>query len=351
MISEKVYVSEFLGEVADREIVWLITGVAGFIGSNLAEFLLIHNQKVVGVDNFSTGTQNNLDELSLSIGHKKMSNFTFIEGDLTDLEFCNDIVNGVDVILHQGALGSVPRSIADPIKSHNNNVNSFLNLIESARLNKVNSFVFASSSSVYGDHPALPKIEATIGRPLSPYASTKLFNEIQAEVYWKNYAFRSIGLRYFNVFGRRQSIHGPYAAVIPKWLDSMLNGNNITIYGDGSTSRDFCYIDNVVQANILAAIKLLNKELEFDIFNVAFEDRTSLLKLAKLIQSCMSKRYIQINTTIEFSEFRKGDVKHSHASIEKAKNLLGYCPQYSIEKGLELTVDWYIDYQLRQNEK
>lgn len=319
---------------------WLITGVAGFIGSNLLEELLNLNQIVVGLDNFSTGFQSNLDEVKASVTKQQWSNFNFIEGDICDFETCIAAVKGTNYILHQAALGSVPRSIENPLATNNSNITGFLNILQAAKNENVDSFTYAASSSTYGDHPALPKVEENIGNPLSPYAVTKYVNELYAGVYAKVYDFKTIGLRYFNVFGRRQNPNGAYAAVIPKWIGSALNSEEIIINGDGETSRDFCYIDNVVQMNLLAATT--NSENKDNIYNVAVGDRTSLNQLyiyiTKYLETITNKRY----PSPSYKNFRAGDVRHSQADINKAKSLLGYTPKFNIQSGIELTIQWYI---------
>src|SRR5690606_3902443 len=257
--------------------VWLVTGCAGFIGSNLLETLLLMGQKVVGLDNFSTGHHYNLDEVQKTVSAQQWSNFTFIEGDICNLDTCRQATQGVDHVLHQAALGSVPRSLQDPITTNSVNIGGFLNMLVAARDAEVQSFVYAASSSTYGDHEELPKIEDRIGRPLSPYAVTKYVNELYADVFQRAYGFGSVGLRYFNVFGKRQDPNGAYAAVIPKWIAAMIRGEDVVVNGDGETSRDFCFIDNVVQANILAS--LAQPDGVNQVYNVAVNARTSLHEL------------------------------------------------------------------------
>lgn len=308
---------------------WLVTGVAGFIGSNLLETLLGLGQTVVGLDNFSTGHQHNLDAVEKIVGKDNWSRFTFINGDIRDYETCVSAVKNIDYVLHQAALGSVPRSIADPLNTNASNITGFLNMLNAAKEEGVTSFIYAASSSTYGDHPDLPKVEEKIGNPLSPYAVTKLVNELYADVFYRTYGFKSVGLRYFNVFGPRQDPEGAYAAVIPKWVSAVKSGNTVYINGDGETSRDFCYIDNVVQINILAATcDTLEKN---EVFNVAVGGQTSLKQLIELIKENLRQNSF---TDIVYRDFRTGDVRHSKASIEKAKSQLGYDPQYDMRSGL-----------------
>lgn len=323
------------------EYTWLITGVAGFIGSNLLETLLKLNQKVIGLDNFSTGFQNNLDEVKLLVSSKQWSRFEFIEGDIRDLNTCRHAIKNVDFVLHEAALGSVPRSISDPIATNDSNINGFLNMLVAARDEKVKSFTYAASSSTYGDHPALPKIEENIGNPLSPYAVTKYVNELYAEVFSRTYQFHSVGLRYFNVFGKRQNPDGAYAAVIPKWTNFMLQNEDIRINGDGETSRDFCYINNVVQINILSA--LAPECAKNNIYNVALGDRTSLNNLFEIIRNSLLEYDIHYTKKPIYQEFRAGDVKHSQADISKARINLGYQPSHNIYQGIREMMPWYVD--------
>lgn len=321
---------------------WLVTGVAGFIGSNLLEKLLLLNQKVVGLDNFATGHQHNLDEVETEVSEEQFSRFTFIEGDIRDLETCKGAVKGVDYVLHQAALGSVPRSINDPITSNDVNISGFLNILVSAKEENVESFTYAASSSTYGDHPALPKTEENIGNPLSPYAVTKYVNELYADVFSRTYAFNTIGLRYFNVFGKRQDPNGAYAAVIPKWTAAILSKEEVFVNGDGETSRDFCFIENVVQMNILAATA--NEESKNNVFNVAVGDRTTLNILYDSIQSALNKCDVESNSKPTYRDFRAGDVRHSQADISKAEQLLGYKPQFKIQQGIDKAMPWYIEF-------
>lgn len=322
--------------------VWLVTGAAGFIGSNLTETLLLEGQTVVGLDNFATGSQVNLDDVRLTVGPEGWQRFRFIEGDITDLSACQQAVQGVDYVLHQAALGSVPRSIGDPINSNRTNVDGFLNMLVSCKDAGVQRFVYAGSSSTYGDHPALPKVESQIGNPLSPYAVTKYVNELYGNVFAQVYDYNSIGLRYFNVFGKRQNPNGPYAAVIPKWVSNLLERKQCTINGDGSTSRDFCYIKNVVQANILAATTDNPSALN-EIYNVAYGAQTTLLQLYELIKINLSENVTGVQELeLNYLPFRKGDVRHSLADTSKARRLLGYEPTHSVEEGLKEALDWYV---------
>ena len=320
---------------------WLITGVAGFIGSNLLEILLKLDQKVVGLDNFATGHQHNLDEVQASVTTEQWSNFDFIEGDIREFADCQKACNGVDHVLHQAALGSVPRSIADPITTNDTNISGFLNMLTAARDAHVSSFTYAASSSTYGDHPALPKLEENIGKPLSPYAVTKYVNELYADVFARSYGFKAIGLRYFNVFGQRQDPNGAYAAVIPKWTASMIAGDDVFINGDGETSRDFCFIGNTVQANILAATA--PEEAKNQVYNVAVGDRTTLNDLYAAIQVALLENSINYAKPAVYREFRAGDVRHSQASIAKIQQALGYAPEYPIAEGIQLAMRWYVN--------
>jgi len=325
---------------------WLITGVAGFIGSNLLEKLLILNQKVIGLDNFETGYQHNIDQAiedaNKVAGKDQSSLFNFIKGDIRELENCQKACEGVDYVLHQAALGSVPRSIEDPIRTNKANIDGFLNMLVAAKDAKVKRFVYAASSSTYGDHPDLPKVEDKIGNPLSPYAVTKLVNELYAQVFAKTYNFNTIGLRYFNIFGKRQDPNGAYAAVIPKWVNSIINKEDVFINGDGETSRDFCYIDNTIQINLLAATTT-NEESTNQVYNVALNDRTTLNQLYKMIEERLIDRIDGLNKKEPiYRDFRAGDVRHSQADISKARLLLGYQPNHKIISGLDEAMDWYI---------
>ena len=318
---------------------WLVTGVAGFIGSNLLETLLTLNQKVIGIDNFSTGHRKNLTEVESKVSHKIWRNFEMFNGDITDYKMCCETIVNIDYILHQAALGSVPRSLHDPISSNLSNVNGFLNVLAAAKQSEVRNFVYAASSSTYGDHPALPKCEDIIGRPLSPYAVTKYVNELYADTFMRCYGFRSIGLRYFNVFGRRQDPNGAYAAVIPKWISAMSDDKTIEIYGDGETSRDFCFVDNAVQANLLAAVSEVRKA---EVINIAVGQSTSLNHLFNYLKEELCLNQIIYEKTPKYLNFRQGDVRHSLASIEKAQVILGYEPTFDVRRGLTKTVEWYL---------
>ncbi len=325
---------------------WLVTGVAGFIGSNLLEKLLILNQKVVGFDNFETGYQHNIEQAISDAesvtGNNLSGNFTLIEGDIRDATACKQACNGVDYVLHQAALGSVPRSIEDPARTNSANIDGFLNMLVAAKDAKVKRFVYAASSSTYGDHPDLPKVEDKIGNPLSPYAVTKLVNELYASVFEKTYGFKAIGLRYFNIFGKRQDPEGAYAAVIPKWVKSILEGEDVFINGDGKTSRDFCYIDNTVQMNLLAATAE-NDEATNQVYNVALNDQTDLNQLYEMIEERLIERTEGLDKKSPiYRDFRAGDVRHSRADISKAKSLLGYEPSHKISQGLDESMDWYV---------
>lgn len=342
---------ELQEHLKSNQYIWLITGVAGFIGSNLLEKLLVLNQKVIGLDNFDTGFQHNIDQAiedaakSLQADNCQLdtANFTFIEGNIRKFEGCKQACNGVDYVLHQAALGSVPRSIEDPIRTNMANIDGFLNMLVAAKDAKVKRFVYAASSSTYGDHPDLPKVEDKIGNPLSPYAVTKVVNELYASVFAKTYGFKAIGLRYFNIFGKRQDPNGAYAAVIPKWVDSILKKGEIFINGDGETSRDFCYIDNTVQMNLLAAMTD-NAEATDQVYNVALNDRTSLNQLYQMIEERLIERTDGlIKKEPVHRDFRAGDVRHSLADITKAQQLLGYQPSHKIAKGLDEAMDWYVE--------
>ncbi|MCH8532324.1 MAG: Vi polysaccharide biosynthesis UDP-N-acetylglucosaminuronic acid C-4 epimerase TviC [Saccharospirillum sp.] len=319
---------------------WLITGVAGFIGSNLLETLLKLNQQVVGLDNFATGHQHNLDEVHTLVSEEQWQRFRFMEADIRDLAACKTACEGVDYVLHQAALGSVPRSLENPIATNESNITGFLNMLVAARDAKVRSFTYAASSSTYGDHPDLPKQEDTIGNPLSPYAVTKYVNELYAQVFARSYGFNTIGLRYFNVFGQRQDPNGAYAAVIPKWAAAMIQGETVYINGDGETSRDFCFIENAVQANLLAATA--KDEAKNQVYNVAVGDRTSLNQLFELIRNALATEGVSYSQAPNYRDFRAGDVRHSQAAINKAHTLLGYHPQYSVQLGINKAMPWYV---------
>ena len=320
---------------------WLVTGVAGFIGSNLLETLLRLDQRVIGLDNFATGHQRNLDEVQQLVSPAQWARFRFVEGDIRRLEACQTACSGVDHVLHQAALGSVPRSLDDPITSNATNIDGFLNMLVAARDAKVSSFTYAASSSTYGDHPGLPKVEDTIGKPLSPYAVTKYVNELYADVFALSYGFTTIGLRYFNVFGRRQDPAGAYAAVVPKWAAAMIRGEDVFINGDGETSRDFCYIDNAVQANLLAAMAE-SEQARNQVYNVAVGGRTSLNDLFHALRNAMEANGICYAKQPVYRDFRAGDVRHSQADIGKAQTLLGYEPPFDIAAGVTTAVPWYV---------
>ena len=320
---------------------WLVTGVAGFIGSNLLEHLLTLNQTVVGLDNFATGHQHNLDEVKALVSPEQWQRFSFIEGDIRTLKDCQQACEGVDYVLHQAALGSVPRSINDPITTDGTNIGGFLNMLVAARDAGVASFTYAASSSTYGDHPALPKVEENIGKPLSPYAVTKYVNELYADVFAKTYGFSAIGLRYFNVFGKRQDPNGAYAAVIPKWAAAMIHGDDVFINGDGETSRDFCFIENAVQANLLAATA--GQSAKNEVYNVAVGDRTTLNDLFNALQSALAESGRPYAKSPVYRDFRAGDVRHSQADVSKAESKLGYEPEYRIKAGIAKAMPWYIE--------
>lgn len=326
---------------------WLITGVAGFIGSNLLEHLLRLDQRVIGLDNFSTGKQCNLDEVSRLVTDDQWQRFTFVEGDIRSLPTCHAVCRGVDFVLHEAALGSVPRSIADPIASNESNVIGFLNMLVAARDTGVKRVVYAASSSTYGDHPGLPKVEDTIGRPLSPYAVTKYVNELYADVFARTYGMETIGLRYFNVFGPRQDPDGAYAAVIPKWIAAMIKGEAVSINGTGETSRDFCFVENVVQMNLLAATCEDSAAIN-QIYNTAVNARTSLNELFAKLHGRLLPHYPHLQDYAPvYRDFRAGDVLHSQADISKAARLLGYGPTHTIDEGLDAALSWYIKQGMR----
>lgn len=322
---------------------WLITGVAGFIGSNLLETLLKLDQRVIGLDNFATGHRRNLEEVQSLVTAEQWQRFHFIEGDIRNLSVCETACKGVDYVLHQAALGSVPRSIADPITTNDTNISGFLNMLVAARNSEVKSFTYAASSSTYGDHPGLPKVEDIIGKPLSPYAVTKYVNELYADVFAKTYDFNTIGLRYFNVFGKRQDPNGAYAAVIPKWTAAMINNEDVFINGDGETSRDFCFIENTVQANLLAATSEDRAALN-QVYNVAVGGRTNLNQLFAAIRQSLANNGVNYAKAPVYREFRTGDVRHSQADINKAERLLGYAPSFDIQTGIDQAMPWYISF-------
>lgn len=331
---------ELVKRLTNSRATWVVTGAAGFIGSNIVETLLSLGQRVVGLDNFSTGYWANLEEATSDAGGIESSDFRFYEGDIRDRPTCDKVVKGADYVLHQAALGSVPRSIADPLMSHDVNTTGFLNMLDACRRAGVRRFVYAASSSTYGDEPVLPKVEHRIGNPLSPYAVTKLVDELYAGVYARSYGYKSIGLRYFNVFGARQDPNGAYAAVIPRWISAMINDADVRINGDGQTSRDFCYVHNAVQANLRAALApdaALNQ-----VYNVAVGDRTTLNDLFDLIRDGLSKHQIHYASAKAYDDFRVGDVRHSQADISKAKELLSYAPTHRLAEGLNDALPWYI---------
>jgi len=336
---------QLLNELPTSPKTWLVTGVAGFIGSNLLETLLMLEQRVVGLDNFATGHQRNLDEVQTLVSPEQWDRFNFIKGDIRNLEDCQKACNGVDYVLHQAALGSVPRSLNDPVKTNSTNINGFLNLLVAARDAQVKSFTYAASSSTYGDHPGLPKVEETIGKPLSPYAVTKYVNELYADVFARFYGFNTIGLRYFNVFGKRQDPDGAYAAVIPKWTAAMIKGEDMFINGDGETSRDFCFIENTVQANLLAATTD-NTDARNQVYNVAVSGRTTLNTLFNELKSALAANGVEYDKAPVYRDFRAGDVRHSQADISKIQRLLGYAPGYEIKAGISKAMPWYTQFQI-----
>ncbi len=331
---------ELLEELPQNPKTWLITGVAGFIGSNLLEHLLALDQQVVGLDNFATGHQYNLDEVQRVVTSEQWARFTFQKGDIRKPIDCERACEDVDYVLHQAALGSVPRSIKDPVTTNAANITGFLNMLVAARDAKVKGFTYAASSSTYGDHPALPKVEENIGKPLSPYAVTKYVNELYADVFAKTYGFNVIGLRYFNVFGKRQDPHGAYAAVIPKWISAMIQTDDVFINGDGESSRDFCFVENVVQANLLSATSAENNKNE--VYNVAMGDRTTLNNLYATLKSALAENGKFYNKPPVYRGFRAGDVRHSQADITKAVEKLGYAPEYRMVEGIAKVMPWYI---------
>ena len=333
----------------DTRYTWVITGVAGFIGSNLLEVLLKHNQAVVGLDNFSTGHQHNLDQVKECVSPVQWSRFRMVAGDIRNLKDCQDACADVDYVLHQAALGSVPRSLEDPLLTNENNINGFLNMLVASRDAGVKRFVYAASSSTYGDHPGLPKVEDAIGNPLSPYAVTKYVNELYADVFSRSYDFKTIGLRYFNIFGQRQDPDGAYAAVVPKWVASLLDNQPVYINGDGETSRDFCYIDNAVQANLLAATTE-NEDALNQVYNVAVGERTTLNQLFEMIKSLLAEDRPELaGVSAVYRDFRAGDVRHSLADISKSQELLGYFPTHRIAEGMEEAMGWYMQNIGRKN--
>jgi UDP-N-acetylglucosamine 4-epimerase len=337
-------------QLSSKQYKWLITGVGGFIGSNILETLLKNNQIVVGIDNFETGFLHNLIEVQNNVLPSQWKNFQFHEEDITNFSEICSLFKDIDFVLHQAALGSVPRSIKNPLKTNDTNISGFLNVIQSSTENAVKGFIFAASSSTYGDHLDLPKKEEVIGNPLSPYAITKYANELYAEIFTKHYNIKTVGLRYFNVFGKRQDPNGAYAAVIPKWIGSMINDEEIFINGDGSTTRDFCYIDNVVQANILSALNISNLPNEHNIFNIAFGESNSLLTLFNTIKQILDAYGTDYNLDPIHRDFRDGDIKDSLADITKANSLLHYEPRFNLQLGLEETVKWFVNHTNNLND-
>lgn len=327
---------------------WLITGCAGFVGSNLLESLLTLDQVVVGVDNFATGYQSNLDEVKALVGAPKWARFELIVGDIRDLGTCRQAVQGVDHVLHQAALGSVPRSIENPVTTNDVNLSGFLNMLVAVQEAGIPSFVYASSSAVYGDHPDLPKTEGRIGNPLSPYAVTKYGNELYAGAFARCYSFNSTGLRYFNVFGRRQDPNGAYAAVIPRWIARLIRDEQVTINGDGMTSRDFCFVDNAVQANLLAAMSTGKPKSR--VYNVAVGDVTTLNQLHGYLVAVLAEHDVTVSCEPVYGDFRQGDVAHSQADISKAVRELGYAPAYRVNAGLKAAMPWYLNRFSRRKE-
>lgn len=320
---------------------WLVTGAAGFIGSNLVESLLAAGQTVVGLDNFATGHRSNLDEVRAAVGEPAWARFRLVEADVRDAGACRDACADADIVLHQAALGSVPRSLAEPVASFEANVAGFLHLLEAARAAGVRRVVYASSSSVYGDHPALPKHEAQIGRPLSPYAATKYADELFADTWSRSYGLACTGLRYFNVFGPRQDPDGAYAAVIPRWVAAMLRDAPCTIHGDGQSSRDFCYVANVVQANLRAALARAG-DGGHEVYNVACGERTTLVELFACLRDALRRcAGIDYRHAPRFGPPRDGDVRHSLASIDKARTMLGYAPTHRLAEGVDASIAWY----------
>jgi UDP-N-acetylglucosamine 4-epimerase len=321
---------------------WLVTGAAGFIGSHLTETLLRLNQQVVGLDNFSTGYQRNLDDVAARVGAEAFARFRFLKGDIREAADCAAATEGVDLVLHQAALGSVPRSMEDPQSSHASNVDGFVNVLLAAHQAGVKRVVFASSSAVYGDEAAQPKVEERIGRPLSPYATTKLVDEIYADTFRRTHGIESVGLRYFNVFGARQDPNGAYAAVIPRWTQRIISGEPCIVFGDGSSSRDFCYVDNIVQANLLAALAP-KEDVALGVFNIACGASTSLLELFASLRTLVGEaRPDALGAELKREPLRAGDIPHSLASVDRARGRLGYEPTHDVARGLAETVSWYL---------
>ncbi len=327
--------------------VWLVTGVAGFIGSNILEALLLLDQNVVGIDNFSTGFRANLEDVRTLVSAPQWKNFRFVEGDVSSLAQCREIMSGVDHVLHQAALGSIPRSIANPVATNAANVDGFLNVLTAAKDEGVKTFVYATSSSVYGDDQKLPKTEDSIGMPLSPYAASKRINELYASVFSRTFGMKCVGLRYFNVFGKRQDAYGEYSAVIPKWIATMIKSETVAINGDGLTSRDFCYVQNVVQMNILAT--MVENGRENSVYNVAIGQRTSLIELYEEISDALRDNDIKFEKDLVFRDFRVGDIRHSQAQVRSAMEELCYAPTRNLKKSIRETVSWYVDKMSRRS--
>jgi len=330
-------------ELKNNPKIWLVTGVAGFIGSNLLEELLKLNQKVIGLDNFATGHRYNLEQVKESVAKEQWENFTFVEGDMTNFSTCHSVTKDVDIVLHQAALGSVPRSIDNPIVTNHANITGFLNMLTATKDNGIKRFVYASSSSVYGDSDELPKVEEKTGNVLSPYAVTKVTNELYANVFHKCYGMETIGLRYFNVFGKRQDPNGAYAAVMPKWIAQMLGNEDVYINGDGKTSRDFTYIDNVVQMNIMSGMTT-NQDAFGQAYNTAAGGRETLNNLFEAIKNGLESNVKNLSVPKPiYRDFRAGDIRHSNANIDKAKNIIDYNPTHTLEEGLVESIEWYVN--------
>ncbi len=332
----------FTARIRSEDKLWLVTGAAGFIGSNIVETLLRLGQRVRALDNFATGYARNLDDLQSTLDAESWSRFEFIQADIRDAQACRDACRGVSYVLHQAALGSVPRSIDDPLTTNAVNVSGFINMLDAARREGDIRFVYAASSSTYGDEPNLPKIEERIGKPLSPYAATKVFNEIYADIFRRTYGLKAIGLRYFNVFGPRQDPHGAYAAVIPLWVKAMITGSVLQMNGDGETSRDFCFVENTVQANIRAALS--DDAAWGEVYNVAVGQRTSLNDLNRAIAEALEQEGLTSSSSIFHGPKRAGDIRHSLADVSKAKRLLGYDPTHDLVAGLRTAMPWYINF-------
>jgi UDP-N-acetylglucosamine/UDP-N-acetylgalactosamine 4-epimerase len=331
-----------MSQVGHTKALWLVTGAAGFIGSNIVETLLLNGERVRALDSFATGHRSNLESVRQAVGETTWKNFEFVEGDIRSIDTCKAALKDVDYVTHQAGLGSVPRSLSNPLATNDTNVTGFLNMLECSRLAGIKSFVYAASSSTYGDEANLPKQEHRIGNPLSPYAVTKLVNELYAAVYLRSYDFRATGLRYFNVFGPRQDPDGAYAAVIPKWVSAMIKNETVAINGDGESSRDFCFVKNAVEANIKAA--LAPAAAQGEVYNVAVGERTTLNQLFALLRDELARLQIHYGQSPLYKDFRKGDVRHSQADITKARNGLGYAPQYNLERGVREALPWYVNY-------